>query len=230
MTKVSLVIVDLQEDFLPPNGSLAIKDGRSIIPAINELLYDAKFNWSLILVTQDWHPPNHASFASQHNVPPFTELTFTHPKEVKTMKQVVWPDHCIQNTPGATLDPSFKECVGDRRESPIIPIKKGHLPDREYYSCFQDCWGLDHTEVLSLLKTNNITDVVFVGLAYDFCVMNSAIDCAKNGFNTYVLKEYSKSVYPENVEETDKKYAENGVKVVNANEEEKLFTDIVAIS
>ena len=80
MTKLALVVVDLQEDFLPPDGSLAIKDGRSIVPDINKLLIDPKYKWSLVIATQDWHPANHISFASQHNVDPYTELTFKHPK------------------------------------------------------------------------------------------------------------------------------------------------------
>lgn len=221
MTKLALVVVDLQEDFLPPDGSLAIKDGRSIVPDINKLLIDPKYKWSLVIATQDWHPANHISFASQHNVDPYTELTFRHPKgeidpttnEVKTMKQFVWPDHCVQNSKGASLEPTFEKSFGSV-PTPLANVKKGYLEDREYYSCFQDCWGLHHTEILDLLKKDEITDVVFVGLAYDFCVLNSAIDCAKNGFNTFVFKQYTKSVYPDKEKDTDQLYTDNGVKII----------------
>lgn len=220
--KLALVVVDLQEDFLPPDGSLAIKDGRSIVADINKLLNDPKYNWSLIIATQDWHPANHISFASQHNVEPYTELIFEHPKgeidpstnKVKTMKQYVWPDHCVQNTKGASLEPTFNKAF-EAVSKPLVNVKKGYLQDREYYSCFQDCWGIHHTEILEVLKTNEITDVVFVGLAYDFCVLNSAIDCAKNRFHTFVFKEYTKSVYPDKESDTDKLYIDNGVKIID---------------
>ncbi|KAK6203574.1 NAD(+) salvage pathway protein [Scheffersomyces amazonensis] len=222
--KVALAIIDLQEDFLPTNGSLAIANGRDVIPLINELISDRKFNWSAIVATQDWHPKNHTSFASQHNVSPFTELEFKHPlneidtqtNQVKTMKQFVWPDHCVQESEGACLDASF---LGNFNSiSPKIPktiVKKGYLTDREYYSCFQDCWGIHHTEIKEFLLKYDIKDVVFVGLAYDFCVLNSAIDSAKNGFNTYVLKNYCKSVYPDKEAETDALYEKNGVKIIS---------------
>ena len=81
---------------------------------------------------------------------------------------------------GASLEPTFEKSFGSV-PTPLANVKKGYLEDREYYSCFQDCWGLHHTEILDLLKKDEITDVVFVGLAYDFCVLNSAIDCAKMG-------------------------------------------------
>ncbi|KAK6454342.1 NAD(+) salvage pathway protein [Scheffersomyces xylosifermentans] len=222
-SKIALAIIDVQEDFLPSHGSLAIKDGRDIIPLINNLITTRKFKWGAIIATQDWHPKNHTSFASQHNVPPFTELEFTHPLgekdpatgEVKTQKQVVWPDHCVQDSSGACLDASF---LGNFNSiSPNIPktvVKKGYLCDREYYSCFQDTWGIHHTEMEDFLRENGITGVVFVGLAYDYCVLNSARDCAKDGFNTYVLKDYCKSVYPDKIAETEDLYKEAGVKII----------------
>lgn len=223
--KFALVIVDLQKDFLPPNGALAVSEAESIIPGICELVNINKYKWSTIIATQDWHPPDHTSFASQHNVPPLTELTFEHPLgekeeatgEVKTLKQTVWPDHCIQGTQGSELDTQFSEAF-DKIDVTIPKhiIHKGYLKDREYYSCFKDSWKLDHTEMEHTLKSHNITDVVFVGLAYDFCVMNSAIDCVNLdlNLNTYVIKSYSKSVFPENDSKTDEIYQKNGVKIL----------------
>ncbi|KAG7662929.1 PNC1 [[Candida] subhashii] len=230
--KVALVVIDLQEDFLPTHGSLAINEGRSIVPAINELITNKKYNWSAIIATQDWHPRDHTSFASQHNVDPFSELEFKHPKgeidaktnEVNTMKQYVWPDHCVQGTPGACIEASFLGVFNSiRPEVPKAIVKKGYLQDREYYSCFEDAWGIHHTEMEKLLRDNHITDVVFVGLAYDFCVLNSSLDCAKCGFNTFVLKNYSKSVYPDKEEETEKLYTERGVTIINDDSFVKLF-------
>lgn len=243
MKKTALIVVDLQEDFLPPNGSLAIKNGRSVIPKINQLLPSqdnhSKFDWSLIVATQDWHPPNHTSFASQHeNVAPFTEIEFIHPEkklDPKTnqpivMNQIVWPDHCVQGIKGAQLEPLFANQFekltkqDDNNTAPCKIVKKGYLPDREYYSCFQDCWGLHHTELIDLLHEYDIENVVFVGLAYDFCVLSSAIDSAKNGFKTFVLKNYCESVYPEKINDTDKLYIDNGVTIVDNDEKfDSLF-------
>ncbi|CAX40866.1 nicotinamidase, putative [Candida dubliniensis CD36] len=242
MKKTALIIVDLQEDFLPPNGSLAIKNGRSVIPKINQLLPSPdkqnSIDWSLIVATKDWHPPNHTSFASQHdNVSPFTEIEFIHPEkklDPKTnqpivMNQIVWPDHCVQGTKGAQLEPSFANQFEKLSEqnSNAVPhkiVEKGYLPDREYYSCFQDCWGLHHTELIDLLHEYDIENVVFVGLAYDFCVLRSAIDSVKNGFKTFVLKNYCESVYPEKINDTDKLYTDNGVIIVGSDEKvDRLF-------
>ncbi|EGW29894.1 NAD(+) salvage pathway protein [Spathaspora passalidarum NRRL Y-27907] len=228
MSKVALAVIDLQEDFLPPDGSLAIADGRSIIPKINKLL--SKHNWAAIINTQDWHPHNHISFASTHGVAPYSQLQFTHPEgkidattnQAQVMTQYVWPDHCVQDTAGAALEQSFADAF-NQIQGEKTNVKKGYLVDREYYSCFQDCWGLHHTEMQPYLKEKGITDVVFVGLAYDFCVMNSAVDCAKDGFNTVVLKDYCKSVYPDKIAETDKVYTDAGVRIVEDKDLDALF-------
>ncbi|KAI5949326.1 PNC1 [Candida jiufengensis] len=174
MVKRALLVIDLQEDFLPPNGSLAIAEGRSIVEPITNLIKQPQ-NWSLVVATQDWHPSNHTSFASQHNVEPFTELEFKHPESNQTKKQTVWPDHCVQDTFGSTIEKTFLTEF-EKLSIPKAIVKKGYLQDREYYSCFQDSWGLHHTELENLLKENEIDEVVIVGLAYDYCVLNSAID------------------------------------------------------
>ncbi|KAK6463349.1 NAD(+) salvage pathway protein [Scheffersomyces coipomensis] len=230
--KVALAVIDLQEDFLPSQGSLAIANGRDVIPLINELISNRKYHWSAIVATQDWHPKDHTSFASQHQVPPFSELEFTHPlgeidtntNQIKIQKQFVWPDHCVQESSGACLDASF---LGNFNSiAPNIPkaiVKKGYLTDREYYSCFQDTWGIHKTEMTEFLKEHGITDVIFVGLAYDFCVVNSAIDSAKNGFKTYVLKNYSKSVYPDKEAETDAIYKANGIEIITDDSFSSIF-------
>lgn len=219
MTKTALVVVDLQEDFLPPGGSLAVAHGRDIVPKICDLL---KYPWTTVIATQDWHPSNHISFASQHKVEPYTERWFAHPLNekdetgtVRTMKQTVWPDHCVQNTKGSELEAGFLNLFNKLSEQmPKSVVKKGYLQDREYYSCFRDTWKLHSTEMEKTLTSLGIEDVIFVGLAYDFCVMNSAIDCLKLKFNTFVLREYSKSVFPDNDENTDKMYKDNGVTIL----------------
>ncbi|SGZ46867.1 CIC11C00000001827 [Sungouiella intermedia] len=228
MLKVALVVIDLQEDFLPPDGSLAVADGRSIVPAISDLLNTEKYPWLAVIVTQDWHPANHCLFASQHGVQPYTELEFEHPLgekncvtgEIKKQKQFVWPDHCVQESFGATVESLFLEKFEQLNgKLPTALVKKGYLQDREYYLCFTDCWKLHKTEMEEVLQTNGITDVVFVGLAYDFCVLNSAVDCLDSGFNTFVIRSCSKSVYPDKVDETEKLYRDAGVHIVETVED-----------
>mmetsp|Transcript_6121 Transcript_6121/g.7517 ORF Transcript_6121/g.7517 Transcript_6121/m.7517 type:complete len:232 (+) Transcript_6121:84-779(+) len=224
--KSALVIVDLQEDFLPDDGSLAVAEGRTLVPLINGLLDTEKYCWSAVIATQDWHPKDHCSFASQHNVAPYSEKEFKHPLgekdsngEIKTQKQVVWPDHCIQNSFGSKLDLQFEAAFKQLDQKiPSTIVKKGYLKDREYYSCFEDCWKLHKTEMEDFLLNLGITDVVFVGIAYDFCVLNSALDCAKAGFNTFVIKDCCKSVFPDKELATDKIYATGNVKIISTKD------------
>ncbi|CAK9442344.1 uncharacterized protein LODBEIA_P60870 [Lodderomyces beijingensis] len=218
MVRRALVVVDLQEDFLPPDGTLAIKEGRSIVPRINELIKGEQLRqWALVVATQDWHPANHACFASQHGVEPFTQREFARPQSEAGEKQmqVLWPDHCVQGTHGSRLAPSFADAferIGDKTKTAVV--RKGYLQDREFYSCFQDCWGLHHTEMESILQENQVDQVVFVGLAYDYCVLRSAVDCAKK-WKSFVVKKLCKSVSPEKEDETDATYRKNGVVIVD---------------
>ncbi|ODV78326.1 NAD(+) salvage pathway protein [Suhomyces tanzawaensis NRRL Y-17324] len=220
----ALIIIDIQEDFLPPDGALAVSDGRSVVSSINELV--SNYQWSVVVATQDWHPKDHTSFSSHHNVPPFTEIEFSHPLgeldkttgNAYIRTQTTWPDHCVQDTHGSDLEALFAGHFNLITDIPKAIIKKGYLTDREYYSCFQDVWGIHHTELGQFLKANDITDVVMVGLAYDFCVLNSAIDSSKLGFNTSVVRDCCRSVYPNNDSDTDALYKEGGVRLITLSE------------
>lgn len=228
--KVALVVIDLQEDFLPQDGSLAVPEGRQIIPQIEQLLDGESFPWTTVIATQDWHPKDHCSFASQHGVPPFTELEFKHPLgkidekslKVETQRQIVWPDHCVQNTFGSSINEAFLKRFGELN-IPKKVVKKGYLQDREYYSCFKDTWKIHKTEMEDYLRELNITVVVFVGLAYDFCVLNSAIDCLLAGFETYVVSDCCKSVYIEKIEEVNLQYAKFGIKIIPSSSVPDVF-------
>lgn len=222
MIKAALLIIDLQEDFLPPNGSLAVSNGRDVIDKIIDLCDLSKYPWLAIALTRDWHPPNHTLFASQHKVEPFTDLKFEHPLQeknactgkVKVKTQTVWPDHCVQDTFGASIEKNIMSAYDNLSgDLPKIIIDKGYLQDREYYLCFSDVWKLHKTELEDFLLKNDISHVVVVGLAYDFCVLNSAIDSALSGFTTTVLQNCCKSVYPENLEKTEQAYRDAGVQL-----------------
>lgn len=220
MKRVALIVVDLQEDFI--NGSLAIEDANATIPSINKLI--TSYPWSSIIATQDWHPKNHASFASQHDAEPFTQLPFKHPTLNQTTLQTVWPDHCIHNTPGSNFDSLFLSQFDSAKIDKKI-IRKGLLQDREYYLAFQDTWGLHQTELSSYLKSLDITHTVFVGLAYDYCVLNSAKDSATLNFRSFVIKDCCKSVNP--TQDSDSLYEKAGVTVLNSSEDLKdLFTEL----
>lgn len=219
MKNIALVVVDVQEDFLPPNGSLAVTGGREVIFPICNLL--TKHPWQAVVLTQDWHPPNHCLFAKNNNVEPFTEVEFYDPLGRKnesgalnSQKQVVWPVHCVQGLEGACIEPQVLTAFESLRETlPTAIVKKGYLADREYYLCFCDCWKLHKTEIADFLKDNQITDVVFVGLAYDFCVLNSAADSQETGFTSHVLRDCCRSVYPNSILETEEKYRAAGVHI-----------------
>lgn len=224
MVKAALIVIDVQEDFLPPNGSLAVENGRAIVPGIVDLLDLSKFPWHFVAATHDWHPKNHILFASEHGVDPFSEVELSHPLQEKDIsgevikrKFTVWPDHCVENTPGAMLDPLFNEAFQNLQNKVLTTnTKKGYLRDREYYLCLSDCWKTHHTELEGLLKEAGISHVVLVGVAYDFCVLNSAIDFVNCGFTTYVITGLSRPVYPDKINETNRLYTEAGVILVDS--------------
>lgn len=220
LSQAALLIIDLQEDFLPPEGALAVKDGRHLIPSIIGLL-DKQYNWGAIIATKDWHPPSHISFASNHKYKaPYDTKVLNSPDfekgDTRQKEHVLWPDHCLQDSFGSKFPAEFEHAFSEIEKLGNVPctiIKKGYLEDREYYSCFKDIWGLHQTECSNFLKENNIKTVYVVGIAFDYCVLNSAIDSAKEGFHTVVLSDLTKAVFPENYDMTTIKYEEAGVKV-----------------
>ncbi|KAF6008224.1 hypothetical protein HII13_004008 [Brettanomyces bruxellensis] len=221
----ALMIIDLQEDFLPPNGSLAVDHGRDIIPKILELLDLSKYGWKAVIGTKDWHPEGHISFASTHNQKPYTTKTFRSPDKESEQERLetLWPDHCIQDSFGAAFPEEFAIVFNKMVQDQPVPtalVKKGYLKDREYYSCFMDVWKIHHTECEKFLKDHDITDVYVVGLAYDYCVLNSSIDAADLGFNTYVVKDLSKAVAPESNIDTEKSYQEHNIHLITSDSPE----------
>ncbi|CZT46972.1 related to pyrazinamidase/nicotinamidase [Rhynchosporium secalis] len=212
--KPALIIVDVQEDFCPPNGSLAVSNGRSIIPTINRLL---SLPFVLKIATQDWHPVDHISFASNHDSKkPFVDTTtITNRSNLAESCTIrLWPDHCIQDTPGAELLPELDVGSVDH------VVKKGTMREVEMYSGFCDPFGGCGSGLVERLREGGVTDVFVVGLAFDYCVKATALDAAKGGFKTVVVREGTKAVDPEAWGKVVDELRELQVEVVGVNGEE----------
>lgn len=168
-----LLVVDVQNCFLP-GGSLAVKDGDAVVPVINALA--EKF--ANVVLTQDWHTPNHLSFASAHpGKKPFDTVRMPYGE------QVLWPDHCVQGTPGAELSAALKIPHAH------LVIRKGYNPAIDSYSAFVEADGVTKTGLAGYLKERGIDRVFVVGLATDFCVAWSALDARKAGLDAVVVED-----------------------------------------
>lgn len=167
----ALIIVDLQNDFLP-GGALPVPHGDEVIPLANEL----QRRFELVLATQDWHPPDHGSFAANHpGKKPGDHIM------LDGIEQILWPVHCVQNTHGAEFAPSF-----DRRRIAHI-FHKGIDPRIDSYSTFFDNAHRKETGLAHYLKERAIRDIYLLGLALDYCVKYSALDARQLGLNTHVI-------------------------------------------
>ena len=204
----ALLVIDMQRDFLP-GGALAVPDGDAIIPGINAVA--AKFEH--VILTQDWHPLGHISFASSHSGKhPFDAI------EVAYGTQHLWPDHCVQGTEGAQLDPRLQIPHAE------LILRKGFRPNIDSYSAFLEDDHTTPTGLAGYLRERNLTRLFLCGLAYDFCVGFSAIDGARLGFTCHVLEDLSRAVdlpasydRPGSVEKTNSCFAESGVQRVNTD-------------
>ena len=167
----ALIIVDLQNDFLP-GGALAVPHGDEVIPLANEL----QQRFELVLATQDWHPPNHGSFAANHRGKKPGDRIM-----LDGIEQILWPVHCVQNTKGAEFAPSFDT-------SRIAHIfHKGIDPKIDSYSTFFDNAHRRETGLADYLKKRAINEIYLMGLALDYCVKYSTLDARQLGLNTCVI-------------------------------------------
>lgn len=173
----ALIVIDVQNDFCP-GGALAVPGGDEIVAPINTLMDE----FAAVILTQDWHPSGHSSFASSHGAEPMS-LT-----EMPYGPQVLWPDHCIQGAHGAGFHADLNT---DRAD---LIIRKGYNPAIDSYSAF---FENDHTTPTGLdgyLRTRGITDLTMVGLATDFCVNFSAVDAAKLGYSVVVREDLCRAI------------------------------------
>lgn len=170
MKAAALLVVDVQNDFCP-GGALAVEDGDAVVPLINRLLP----RFETVIATQDWHPGGHASFASSH--PGRRPLDVI---DLNGIAQVLWPDHCVQGTPGADLH------AGLERKRFRAIIRKGMDPGVDSYSAFRDNRRDHPTGLAGLLRELGIGGVVIVGLTTDYCAATSARDAVEMGFSAEI--------------------------------------------
>ncbi|KAL6702747.1 NAD(+) salvage pathway protein [Coniothyrium glycines] len=213
----ALIVVDMQEDFCPPNGTLAVQGGRDIVPTINDLL---ALPFALKIATKDWHPQDHISFASNHPAPhnkPFeTSITVQNPlNPEETQETRLWPDHCVQGTKGAQLLPELDIGKVDQI------VEKGQDKRVEMYSAFKDPFSkpcVVQSGLAQTLRDASITDVFVVGLAADYCVKDTALGARNEGFKTWVIGDATKAVDPASLDAVRRGYEDAGVELINKDD------------
>jgi nicotinamidase/pyrazinamidase len=193
----ALLVIDLQPDFMP-GGALAVAGGDEIVAPIAALLP----RFRTVVATQDWHPAGHVSFASRHGGAPFSEIP------LYGARQALWPDHCVQGTPGAALHPGLP------REPLTLILRKGAAADTDSYSAFRENLGPGGerrtTGLGALLQARGIRRVFLCGLARDVCVRWTAEDAVAAGLEAVVLDDLCRAVFPERAAETDALLARAG--------------------
>lgn len=181
----ALIVVDVQNDFTPaldqskPDGALAVKDGNAVVPIINQLMP----RFDLVAATQDWHPPDHKSFASQHPGREVFEII-----EWQGLEQVLWPDHCVQETRGAEFVPGLDTSRFDR------VFRKGTDRDIDSYSGFFDNGHRKATGLAEYLREKGVNDVYVAGIATDVCVKFTVLDACQLGFSTHLIADACRGV------------------------------------
>jgi len=178
MAHKALIVIDLQNDFCP-GGALAVAGGDEIVPLVNAMIDE----FDHVVLTQDWHPEGHSSFASQHDGKnPFESVSMPYGE------QTLWPDHCVQGTRGAEFHAGLEWTKAE------LVVRKGFRKAIDSYSAFFENDHKTPTGLGGYLKERGISDLTLVGLATDFCVAYSAIDAAKLGFQATVVMEGCRAI------------------------------------
>jgi nicotinamidase/pyrazinamidase len=172
-----LLVVDVQNGFVP-GGALPVEDGHAVVPVINRLARAFEH----VILTQDWHPAGHASFASTHGKDPFSTV------QLHYGEQVLWPDHCVQGTWDAELHPDLSIAHVQ------LIIRKGHRRGIDSYSAFYEADGTTPTGLAGYLRERGLRRVFLAGLATDFCVAWSAIDARRAGFQALVIDDACRGI------------------------------------
>ena len=176
--KTALVIVDVQNDFCS-GGALAVPDADAVIPVVNDLMR----GFSHVFLTQDWHPGGHVSFASTHpGHLPFSRMA------LPAGEQVLWPDHCIENTPGAQLHPSLEIPFG------ATVVRKGTRQEMDSYSALLENDRRTPVGLDALLRRADVGAIMLAGLATDWCVLHTALDARRLGYEVTVIESACRGI------------------------------------
>ena len=198
----TLIVIDVQNDFMP-GGSLAVPDGDKIVPVINQI--QPKFD--LIVASQDWHPKDHVSFASNHpGKKPFDEI------EIQGNSQTLWPDHCVQETSGAHFHPELQT----QRWETIF--RKGTDREIDSYSAFYDNGHLKSTGLAGYLKEKGASQVYICGLAADICVYYSLYDAFKEGFACFFIEDASQPLDIDGFQAIKDKMTYLGIQIISSED------------
>lgn len=200
----ALILVDLQNDFLP-NGALGVADGDQIIPTINNI----QKHFKIIVATRDWHPMNHGSFASNHEGKKPGDVV-----ELHGLQQVLWNDHCVQGSPGAELSPLLNQALIN------YVVFKGTNPEIDSYSAFFDNGRLKQTGLDSYLKRNKVSSIYIAGLTTDYCVYFTVKDGLSLGYEAYLITDAIKGVnlQPNDAENAIKDMVQKGTNLITSEE------------
>ena len=198
----TLIIVDVQNDFTP-GGALAVPSGDEIVPLINTL--QRKFD--LVVATQDWHPADHVSFASNHEGrEPFDTI------DLDGLAQTLWPDHCVQGKRGAAFHPDL-----DIKAVEAI-FRKGVDPGIDSYSGFFDNGHRKRTGLAGYLREKEARDLYFCGLAAEICVTFTLKDALELGFSTTLIEDATRPLDDEDFEQARRELVGNGAKIITSSD------------
>ena len=198
----TLVIIDVQNDFMP-GGPLEVPEGNMILPVINKI----ESCFDLIVATQDWHPADHRSFASNHMYKKPFDRVF-----LRGAEQILWPDHCIQGSSGA----EFHMDIETKKIAAIF--RKGMDPEIDSYSGFYDNNHILTTGLAGYLREKGTSEIHFCGLAADICVYYSILDSISEGFSSILVEDASRPLYPDKFDDVKCELAKKGVHIISSNE------------
>lgn len=198
----ALILIDVQKDFMP-GGSLEVPQGDMIVPVINKL----QRYFDLIVATQDWHPRNHKSFASNHlNKKPFEKVT------VKGIQETLWPDHCVQGSEGAQFHPDLN------MDNVATIFRKGMDTETDSYSGFYDNNHKISVGLSGYMREKKIREIYFCGLASDICVYYTIKDALAEGFKAVLIEDASRPLSVDTFNRIKRELTKTGVRIVGSKE------------